>query len=67
MPGVLENLLDWLKNYKTTDGKAVNLLTSDTPTSAADAAKVVAECHESWKALKADPKRGDSEFWLPPK
>merc|ERR1719181_1988672 len=63
MPGVLENLVEWLKMYKTTDGKAVNVLTSDTPTSAAAAAAVVAECHESWKALKAKG-AGDTGFWL---
>merc|ERR1719487_1103640 len=63
MPGVLENLVDWLKMYKTTDGKEVNKLTSDKPTSAEDAVKVVADCHESWKALKAKGP-GDTGFWL---
>ena len=53
MPGVLEKLVEWLKMYKTTDGKDVNVLASDTPTSAAQANKVIAECHDSWKALKA--------------
>lgn len=63
MPGVLENLIEWLKFYKTTDGKAVNQLASDTPISPAGAAKVIAECHESWKALKARG-AGDTGFWL---
>jgi len=63
MPGVLENLIEWLKMYKTTDGKAVNALASDTPISAAGASKVIAECHESWKALKARGP-GDTGFWL---
>jgi len=63
MPGVLENLVDWLKMYKTTDGKEVNKLTSDQPTSASVAAQVVAECHESWKNLKARG-AGDTGFWL---
>jgi len=63
MPGVLENLVKWLKEYKTTDGKALNELTSDTPTDAATAAKVVAECHASWQALKAKGP-GDTGFWL---
>merc|ERR1719379_275485 len=53
MPGVTERLVEWLKMYKTTDGKAVNVLTSDTPTNATKAAAVVGECHQSWKALKA--------------
>ena len=63
MPGVLEKLVEWLKMYKTTDGKDVNVLASDTPTDAAKAASVVGECHESWKALKARG-AGDTGFWL---
>ena len=63
MPGVLENLVEWLKFYKTTDGKAVNQLASDTPISAAGASKVIAECHQSWQALKARGP-GDTGFWL---
>lgn len=66
MPGVLPALLDWLKMYKTTDGKAVNLLESDTPDSAEQAKAVIAECHEAWKRLavaKSAPNPGG--FWLP--
>ena len=48
---------------KTTDGKEVNVLASDTPKSAAETAHVIAECHESWKALKARGP-GDTGFWL---
>jgi 3'-phosphoadenosine 5'-phosphosulfate synthase len=63
MPGVLPKLVEWLKLYKTTDGKAENALASDTPTSAAKAMEVVADCHASWKALKARGV-GDTGFWL---
>jgi len=63
MPGVLENLIEWLKFYKTTDGKEVNVLASDTPKTPAEASAVVAECHESWKALKARGV-GTTGFWL---
>jgi len=63
MPGVLEKLVEWLKMYKTTDGKAINVLASDKPTDAAKAAAVVSECHSSWKALKAKGV-GDTGFWL---
>ena len=49
--------------YKTTEGKGVNFLTSDTPKTALEAAAVVAECHASWKALKARG-AGDTGFWL---
>merc|ERR1711988_1855905 len=65
MPGVLEKLIEWLKFYKTTDGKEVNVLSSDVPKSAAAASQVIAECHESWKALKARG-AGDTGFWLKP-
>ena len=63
MPGVLDKLVEWLKMYKTTDGKAVNFLSSDTPKTALEAAAVVAECHASWKRLKARG-AGDTGFWL---
>ena len=64
MPGVTEKLVEWLKMYKTTDGKDVNVLASDVPKDAAAASAVVAECHESWKGLKATPSKGDAGFWL---
>jgi len=63
LPGVLPKLVEWLKMYKTTDGKAVNALSSDTPTSAAKANEVVADCHASWRALK-ERGPGDTGFWL---
>jgi len=63
MPGVLDKLVEWLKMYKTTDGKGVNFLSSDTPKTATEAAAVIAECHASWKALKARG-AGDTGFWL---
>ena len=40
LPGTLPKLLEWLKMYKTTDGKAVNALASDVPSSAAKAQQV---------------------------
>ena len=85
MPGTLERLIQWLKMYKTTDGKPANVLASDTPTSAAAASQValgaalalkfqtttlialasqvIAECHESWRALKTRG-AGKTGFWL---
>jgi len=63
MPGVTEKLVEWLKMYKTTDGKAVNELASDTPTDSVRAARVVKECHDAWAALKQRG-AGDTGFWL---
>ena len=63
MPGVQEKLVEWLKQYKTTDGKPVNKLSSDQMLPASKATSVVAECHESWKSLKARGP-GTTGFWL---
>jgi len=63
MPGVLEKLVEWLKMYKTTDGKAVNVLASDTPSTVPVAMGVVNECHSSWKKLVAAGP-GATGFWL---
>lgn len=65
MPGVLPALVDWLKMYKTTDGKEVNVLASDVPDSADEAKAVITQCNDAWKKLavtKAVPYTG---FWLP--
>ena len=76
MPGVLENLIDWLKNYKTKDGKPPNVLRSESPTSPEAAARAIAECHQSWQELRArgsssssgigswDASSGGTGFWL---
>lgn len=50
-PGTVELLLDWLKKYKTTDGKELNVLTSDTPANAAGAKAIIDTTHEHWKSL----------------
>lgn len=60
---MIDKLLEWLKMYKTTDGKAVNVLSSDVPKTSTEALAIVNECHESWKALKARGP-GDTGFWL---
>ena len=62
-PGVLEKLVEWLKRYKTTDGKAINVLASDTPSTTDVAMGVVNECHNSWKKLVASGP-GTTGFWL---
>lgn len=43
--------------------RQVNKLTSDVPTSAAAAMRVIDECHASWKTLKSRGP-GDTGFWL---
>jgi 3'-phosphoadenosine 5'-phosphosulfate synthase len=74
-PGHLSRLKDWLKRYKTSDGKAENALASETPRTASEAMGVVQETHERWRALcgksissgaTVDPSRSSktSGFWL---
>jgi len=62
---VLPALVDWLKMYKTTDGKAVNLLVSDVPDSADLAKATIAECNAAWKKLAVDKSVPNTGFWLP--
>jgi 3'-phosphoadenosine 5'-phosphosulfate synthase len=50
-PGHVGLLRDWLKRYKTSDGKVENLLASDIPRSSQEAMQVVQECHDRWKVL----------------
>ena len=50
-PGYLDNLRDWLKRYKTSDGKPENSLASEIPGSVSEAMELVQETHERWKKL----------------
>jgi 3'-phosphoadenosine 5'-phosphosulfate synthase len=50
-PGTLEMLKDWLKRYKTSDGKPENNLASETPRSALQALEVIDEVHKRWQKL----------------
>ena len=38
--------------YKTSDGKPENFLSSEFPTSKAEAVAIIEECHERWSKLK---------------
>lgn len=51
--GITARLIDWLKNYKTSDGKPQNRLKHEDPTSAAAAIKVVEQVSEFYQALIA--------------
>lgn len=69
-PGTLERLLDWLKRYKTSDGKGENKLASDTPKTVSETVKILNETHERWRSLCG--RDGDTsslsskakDFWL---
>jgi len=50
-PGHLELLKVWLKRYKTSDGKPVNSLASETPRTVVGALEVLDEVHGRWRKL----------------
>ncbi|KAI2502520.1 PUA-like domain [Fragilaria crotonensis] len=50
-PGTLLRLLDWLKRYKTSDGKGENALASDSPKTVAETLAVITETHNRWRSL----------------
>ena len=50
-PGHVDRLKDWLKRYKTSDGKAENSLASETPKTMEAAMAVIDETHQRWKTL----------------
>ncbi|GME80805.1 unnamed protein product [Ambrosiozyma monospora] len=52
MPGLLDSLREWFKDYKIPDGKPVNEFTFGGEYKDADyAVKVIQECHERWGKL----------------
>jgi 3'-phosphoadenosine 5'-phosphosulfate synthase len=70
-PGTTERLIEWLKRYKTSDGKPENSLSQETPTSVATAMTIIEETHQSWRALcghiasyTSSPMKGTEKFWL---
>ena len=70
-PGHIDRLRDWLKRYKTSDGKAENNLASETPKSQTEALAVIQDTHDRWRSLcgKDGSSLGSltskaSEFWL---
>ena len=69
-PGITVSLLDWLKNYKTSDGKAVNRLKQDEPTSSFEAIQIINEVNGYYKnlisgQLSDDGKKASAKYHLP--
>jgi 3'-phosphoadenosine 5'-phosphosulfate synthase len=64
-PGLVARLVDWLKMYKTAEGKPVNKLFSDTPSESADAIKIVEASAKHYQALVAGTASNDDKFALP--
>lgn len=65
-PGITAKLIDWLKMYKTSDGKGVSTLSSDLPTSKAEAYAIIDECHQRWLRLKSGLEPNADGFYISP-
>ncbi|CAM9315825.1 unnamed protein product [Ectocarpus sp. 13 AM-2016] len=63
-PGMTARLVDWLKMYKTSDGKPPNSLAQDEPTTVDEALAVIQHTHERWQSLMAGQAEHDDDFWL---
>jgi 3'-phosphoadenosine 5'-phosphosulfate synthase len=70
-PGTVEKFKEWLKKYKTSDGKPENKLASEIPRTVEEATAVVSEVHSRWKALcgkdgtnRSSLSSKTEEFWL---
>jgi len=62
-PKLIPAIVDWLINYKTTDGKAKNVLESIVPVNATEAIKTIEETHHAWSKLIKSETQVDS-FWI---
>lgn len=63
-PGITVKLMDWLKLYKTSDGKGVNELAQERPTSRVEALEIIEECHQRWVRLQSGLAGSDHGFYL---
>lgn len=61
-PGVVKRLIDWLKRYKIPEGKALNRLSQEEPTSKETALEIIQDTHSKWQALV--DKTSHADFWL---
>ena len=70
-PGYVNMFKDWLKRYKTSDGKPENALASEVPHNAQEARLVVEDNHQRWRSLcgkdgtsRASLSSKTAHFWL---
>jgi 3'-phosphoadenosine 5'-phosphosulfate synthase len=62
---VTAKLVDWLKNYKTSDGKPVNRLKQETPTSVSEAVRIVEEVSGFYQNLISGTTPNTWGYFLP--
>jgi hypothetical protein len=63
-PDVISKLLDWLINYKTTEGKEPNELKNHEPCSVHEAKLIIDETHNFYKDLIARKENDDHGYCL---
>lgn len=64
-PGVTRKLVDWLKNYKTSDGKPANKLASDIPNTAQQAIEIIEEVSAFYENLINGQSEHPDDYELP--
>ena len=65
LDGVLLTIDPHTSRYKTSDGKAINILSNhDEPTSVSEAIEIIGECHTKWLELIASGGISYPNFWL---
>eukprot|EP01038_Epipyxis_sp_PR26KG_P007808 gene7808-10604_t len=64
-PGTINRLIDWLKNYKTTDGKPQNKLKQEEPTTPIDAKKIISEVSEFYQGMIRRERIAPASYYLP--
>ena len=63
-PGLTKRLIDWLKYYKTSEGKPANRLKSEKVTSVPEAIKIIDETHIAWKKLVSGETANPDNYFL---
>mmetsp|Transcript_28112 Transcript_28112/g.89889 ORF Transcript_28112/g.89889 Transcript_28112/m.89889 type:complete len:975 (-) Transcript_28112:373-3297(-) len=62
-PGTISRIRQWLKRYKTSDGKPENSLAREEPFTPQQAMDLIEETHARWEALVGNHEIGDADFW----
>jgi 3'-phosphoadenosine 5'-phosphosulfate synthase len=64
-PNVTKKLIDWLKNYKTSDGKLANKLAREVPNTAEEAMSIINEVSEFYEKLISGESDHSEDYELP--
>ena len=58
-------MIDWLKNYKTSDGKPVNKLKQEHPTTTTEAEEIIVEVSGFYQKLISGKVENTEKYELP--